>query len=162
MKYLPSSSSSLPMLFDKSTINNEGMTERDLLYKVLFDLKRDVNDLKKLVYSNISGDVSSAKLIKDHQELFDSIEEKPARQKEQSPVLLNLDSNEAKSYELEKVEDIMHETEEDEELSLDKKEKEMIIKALRKNNNKRKYAAHDLGISERTLYRKIKQYEIEE
>ena len=50
----------------------------------------------------------------------------------------------------------------DESLSLERQEKEMIIKALRKNNNKRKYAAQALGISERTLYRKIKQYDIEE
>ena len=54
-----------------------------------------------------------------------------------------------------------HETEDD-SLSIEKKEKELIIRALRKNNNKRKYAARDLGISERTLYRKIKQYELEE
>ncbi len=59
------------------------------------------------------------------------------------------------------IEDITHETEDDGDLSLEKKEKELIIKALRKNDSKRKYAANDLGISERTLYRKIKQYEIE-
>jgi transcriptional regulator of acetoin/glycerol metabolism len=64
-------------------------------------------------------------------------------------------------YDVDKVEDIPHETEE-EVLSLDKKEKEMIIKALRKHNNKRKYAAQDLGISERTLYRKLKQYGLED
>ena len=58
------------------------------------------------------------------------------------------------------IQDITHETEDDNSLSLEKKEKELIIKALQKNNNKRKYAARDLGISERTLYRKIKQYEI--
>ena len=61
----------------------------------------------------------------------------------------------------EKVEDIPHETEE-ETLSLEMKEKEMILKALKKHHNKRKYAAQDLGISERTLYRKLKQYDIEE
>jgi len=160
MKYLPPPTSSVPMLFDKSSVNNEGMTERDLLYKVLFDLKRDVTELKKLVYSNLTGEMSSAKLVEEHQELFDNIE-KNTESKEVAPVLLDIDSDKAKSYELEKVEDIMHETE-DEELSLDKKEKELIIKALRKNNNKRKYAANDLGISERTLYRKIKQYEIDE
>jgi transcriptional regulator with PAS, ATPase and Fis domain len=59
------------------------------------------------------------------------------------------------------IQDISHETE-DESLSLEKKEKELIIRALKKNNNKRKYAAQDLGISERTLYRKIKQYELED
>jgi DNA-binding NtrC family response regulator len=61
----------------------------------------------------------------------------------------------------ENVEDISHETEE-ESLSLEKNEKDMIIKALKKNNFKRKYAAMSLGISERTLYRKIKQYDIED
>jgi transcriptional regulator with PAS, ATPase and Fis domain len=59
------------------------------------------------------------------------------------------------------VHDISHETEED-SLSIEKKEKELIMRALQKNNNKRKYAAKDLGISERTLYRKIKQYDLEE
>ena len=63
-------------------------------------------------------------------------------------------------YEEDVIEDIVHE-EDDSSLSLERKEKEMILKALRKHNNKRKYAASDLGISERTLYRKIKQYEIE-
>ncbi len=57
-------------------------------------------------------------------------------------------------------EDISHETEE-ETLSLDAIEKEMILKALKKHHNKRKYAAQDLGISERTLYRKLKQYDLE-
>ncbi|MFN3382708.1 MAG: helix-turn-helix domain-containing protein, partial [Runella zeae] len=60
------------------------------------------------------------------------------------------------------VEDIAHETAEDESLSLEQKEKEMIVKALQRSNGKRKYAAQALGISERTLYRKIKQYDIEE
>ncbi|KXK26278.1 MAG: ATPase AAA [Bacteroidetes bacterium OLB12] len=61
----------------------------------------------------------------------------------------------------EEVQDITHEAEDD-SLSIVKKEKELIMRALRKNNNKRKYAARDLGISERTLYRKIKEYELEE
>ena len=60
------------------------------------------------------------------------------------------------------IQDITHEMEDDDSLSIEKKEKELIIKALRKNNNRRKNAAKDLGISERTLYRKIKEYEIEE
>ena len=59
------------------------------------------------------------------------------------------------------MEDIPHETEESDDLSLEKKEQEMIKRALKKHDSKRKYAARDLGISERTLYRKIKQYEIE-
>jgi transcriptional regulator with PAS, ATPase and Fis domain len=60
------------------------------------------------------------------------------------------------------IEDVEHISEEEESLSLEDQEKDLIIKALRKNNNKRKYAAQALGISERTLYRKIKQYDIDE
>jgi transcriptional regulator with PAS, ATPase and Fis domain len=60
------------------------------------------------------------------------------------------------------IEDVEHVSEEDESFSLEDQEKDLIIKALRKNNNKRKYAAQALGISERTLYRKIKQYDIDE
>jgi transcriptional regulator with PAS, ATPase and Fis domain len=78
------------------------------------------------------------------------------------PLLLEskAESREEEPYEEEVIEDIVHE-EDDNSLSLERKEKEMILKALRKHNNKRKYAANDLGISERTLYRKIKQYDIE-
>jgi len=61
----------------------------------------------------------------------------------------------------EEVQDVTH-VAEDDSLSIEKKEKELIMRALQKNNNKRKYAARDLGISERTLYRNIKQYELEE
>ena len=74
--------------------------------------------------------------------------------------MLPVKEDSVEEYE-EKVEDIPHETEE-ETLSLEMKEKEMILKALKKHHNKRKYAAQDLGISERTLYRKLKQYDIEE
>ena len=63
--------------------------------------------------------------------------------------------------EAEEVQDIAHESADD-SLSIEKKEKELITRALRKNNNKRKYAARDLGISERTLYRKIKEYDLED
>ena len=66
------------------------------------------------------------------------------------------------SEERNQIEDVEHIAEEEESLSLENQEKDLIIKALRRNNNKRKYAAQALGISERTLYRKIKQYDIEE
>ena len=79
---------------------------------------------------------------------------------EETPIYINPQPESSENYEL-AVEDITH-VDEEESLSLEKKEKEMIIKALKKNKNKRKYAALDLGISERTLYRKIKQYELEQ
>ena len=80
-----------------------------------------------------------------------------------NPLVLDVNAGEDnyESQDVEDVHDISHETEDD-SLSIEKKERELIVRALRKNNNKRKYAAQDLGISERTLYRKIKQYELEE
>ena len=154
-KYLPSRNSRMPVLFDKQGLN-EGINERDLLYKILFDLKKDVSDLKKMVYDN-AGDETAE--LEGHGLL--SNQSKTTSPNPDEPFILDIESNQTKTYELEKVEDISHEADE-EELSLEKKEKELIIKALRKNNNKRKHAAKVLGISERTLYRKIKQYEIDD
>ena len=79
------------------------------------------------------------------------------------PVVLNLRSSlpESRNDAHDEVQDVTHVTEDD-SLSIEKKERELITRALRKNNNKRKYAARDLGISERTLYRKIKEYHLEE
>jgi len=110
-------------------------------------------------------------ILKDHQELFNSINNpepvistpttEPSRLLSPYPQRNNVDLDRY-SDERSEIEDVVHVTAEEESLSLEDKEKEMIIKALRKNNNKRKYAASALGISERTLYRKIKQYDIEE
>ena len=166
-KYLPQNSTNLPAIYRGADNGGaESLNERDLLYKVLFDMKKDMSELKKLVHDMIqSGEVDSG-VIQDHPNLFRNMEELPAHAEDilspepAEPVYYETQPVEATSYELEKVEDIAHEME-DESLSIEKKEKELIIKALAKNNNKRKYAAKDLGISERTLYRKIKQYEIE-
>lgn len=168
-KYLPqTSSTSLPALYrGKLEGGDEGLNERDLLYKVLFDMKKDVNELKKLVHDMIqSGEVNTG-MIQDHPNLFRNLEaELPAHAQESTrteatePVYFDTEPVEPHNFDLTKVEDIDLEVE-DESLSIEKKEKELIVKALNKNKNKRKYAAKDLGISERTLYRKIKQYEIE-
>jgi transcriptional regulator with PAS, ATPase and Fis domain len=158
--YLPKENS-LPALYRNPASDKEGMSERDILYKVLFDMKKDVTDLKKLVLENHGHVGSSSQLVKDHPHLFGEFE----KDSPQESVVLNLspkpDALEVESNgHTEDVHDITHETE-DESLSIEKKEKELIIRALHKNNNKRKYAARDLGISERTLYRKIKQYDLE-
>lgn len=168
-KYLPqTSSTSLPALYrGKLEGNDEGLNERDLLYKVLFDMKKDVNELKKLVHDMIqSGEVNTG-VIQDHPNLFRNLEAEltahapeSTRTKAAEPVYFDTEPVESHNFDLTKVEDIDLEVE-DESLSIEKKEKELIVKALNKNKNKRKYAAKDLGISERTLYRKIKQYEIE-
>ncbi len=167
-QYLPSQNTSLPALYRNQ--EKESLSERDLLYKVLFDMKKDMNDLKKFVLEAMQSDAPSKDIIDDHRSLFENIDTasvKPRPQKDE-PVLLNYKSSSEDSdvYEedtdAEEIQDITHVTEEEESLSLEKKEKELIIKALAKNKNKRKYAALDLGISERTLYRKIKQYELED
>lgn len=156
-RYIPKESN-LPALYHDHKSEKEGLSERDILYKVLFDMKRDMVDLKKLVLDMYHNQGKSSQLIKEHPELFQGIETDTGDAKE--PVLLNIDNSGQSIETAEDVQDILHETEED-SLSIEKKEKELIIRALQKNNNKRKYAARDLGISERTLYRKIKQYDLE-
>ena len=153
-KYLPNNSS-LPIVqnsFFKNE-NNENYNERDLLYKILFDVKNDVNELKKLINSILSKN-SRIEVSEDQKKLLTTHS-------------LNINSNEltVENKNLKEKENAYQvATEvynENESLSIEKKEKELIIKALLKNKNKRKSAAKDLGISERTLYRKIKHYNLE-
>lgn len=170
-KYLPTDQTRLPAVFTGATSGESSdFSEREILYKVLFDMKKDMNELKKLVLESYQSGGLNSSIINKHQNLFEdlespiSFEEKPASSAPSvnMPIVLDPQSSkdEMEDYDDENIEDIIHE-EDDNSLSLEKKEKEMIIKALRKHNNKRKYAAGDLGISERTLYRKIKQYDIE-
>jgi DNA-binding NtrC family response regulator len=162
-KFLPRSGTNLPALI-KDGNGKENFSERDILYKLLFEMKADMAELKKLVFKIIDGTEDEREILADHKQLFQNIdaglkqleEKKEVEEEKTSPTLII--SND--EYD-EEVEDITHVAEFEDSLSLEKKEKEMIIRALRKNNNKRKYAAEDLGISERTLYRKIKQYEID-
>jgi len=166
LKYIPQNNSNLPAIYtggeDSGT---DSLNERDLLYKVLFDMKKDMNDLKKLVNGMIETGSFDKQVINDNPNLFQNLDEKTnltetSEPKDFSePIYLQPTVEEPSPYNYDSVHDITHE--EDESLSIEEKEKELIIKALRKNNNKRKYAAQDLGISERTLYRKIKQYEID-
>lgn len=172
-KYLPQESSRLPMALSGQHGSGENLdfSERDILYKVLFDMKKDMNELKKLVLESFQSGSLNPSLIQKHQGLFEEVEGNffskettDSSNPYQVPLVLDAQKKSGvpeEPYEEEEIiEDIIHE-EDDNSLSLERKEKEMILKALRKHNNKRKYAASDLGISERTLYRKIKQYEIE-
>ena len=160
-KYLPNESS-LPALTGNGK-KGDDFSERDILYKILFDMKKDMNDLKKLVYDSLQNESYGSQIIKQNSDLFHSIgpvEELPAPK----PSFVIHKNNRDADEHIEVVEDIDHSTDDPavESLSLDEKEKEMILKALKKNHNKRKYAAQDLGISERTLYRKLKLYQIDE
>ncbi len=153
--YLPASGAgNLPAIF-RAPEKKAFSSEREILYQVLFDMKKDMHDLKKLVL-DLMGNESNKHLADDHSHIIrrlyrdDSMgyvhEEKPAK-----PIHIeHLDK--------ENIQD----TEEfiEESLSLEGKEIELITKALEKHKGKRKYAAQELGISERTLYRKIKEYNI--
>lgn len=145
---------------------NDGLNEREILYKILFDLKRDVTELKKILLKVIeSGNSNAYDVINDNLDLFADINYSPEPSVKSisqtvSPVIENSISI-LPEVEESHFEEIISPSQ-DVTLSLEKQEKEIIIRALRKNRNKRKYAAKDLGISERTLYRKIKQYDLEE
>ena len=179
-KYLPrDQSSGLPALLRGLNGGNESnFSERDLLYKVLFDMRKDMTDLKKLVLSLLQNGQIGSEIVQQHSDLFNGIHKEDSvalippntyaptqqnnyqnyHQPPDSQQFIKIDSLQDERI---NVEDISHETE-DSSYSLEKQEKGMIARALKKNNYKRKYAALDLGISERTLYRKIKQYDIEE
>lgn len=161
IKYLPTNkTSNLPALYDGA--DKSELSERDILYKVLFDLKSDVIELKKLVFGIINNQDATAidtenksNLLKSMQQLYAKTEHIATDNTEQEQVY--------KPQIIRQQPDNITQHEEvlEESLSLADKEKEFIIKALEKYNGKRKNAATELGISERTLYRKIKEYNLD-
>ncbi len=160
--YLPKEST-LPAIY-YGLNGKDNISEREILYKVLFDMRKDVNDLKRIVLESAVNPSKAAQIVKDNAGLFEEVETKIETPATRESVVFNISSESSDAKPIngaEEVQDISHEAEDD-SLSIEKKEKELILRALHKNNNKRKYAARDLGISERTLYRKIKQYELEE
>lgn len=176
-RYLPERSPArFPALTGSPEQNADSFSERDVLYKILFDLRSDMTELKQLVLNLLKGE-SGVELMKQVQNIFPNMDttgfqDQSSLLLDSPPVSFNYGNGEPsavtaptpKDIEYEKIQDITpddDEPEEEESLSLEKQEKDTIIRALKKNNNKRKYAAKDLGISERTLYRKIKQYELE-
>ncbi len=159
--YLPDyQKSRLPALIPRDGVSEDAFnSEREILYKVLFDMKKDMTDLKKLVAQIMDSGHVGGDIEKEHEgiikKLYTTGEEHPLAPDSQMVPQVPIRSN--------RDEERIMDTEEivEESLSLEEKEKELIKKALEKHNGKRKYAAQDLGISERTLYRKIKEYDIE-
>lgn len=156
LKYLPEGQHrDLPILYKPEQITGE-LSERELLYKVLFDMRRDITDLKKLVFE-IMQDTGKTeawakelpqkmhRLFKDNEVITPEMDDASIHQ--------SFGSHDETLEEPEVLE---------ESLSLEKRELELIIKALEKHGGKRKIAARELGISERTLYRKIKEYDLNE
>ncbi|PQJ80528.1 sigma-54 interaction domain-containing protein [Polaribacter porphyrae] len=152
-QYLPNNSGNLPAIVGGKK-ENDFSTERDIMYKILFDMRNDINDLKKLTLDLMKND-NLKEVQEEHHQLIEKIYGNQESQKTNVEVL-NIPQNTTSEKDYDFIETI----EEDESLSLQDKEIEMIKKSLEKNNNKRKLAAKELGISERTLYRKIKQYDL--
>ncbi len=156
--YLPAGErSSLPVPIGKNS-GQEDFSERDLLYKVLFDMKKDMVELKKLVVEIIQNGISNH-VFNEHSpyidQLYKEVDEFPAESPRQVPPTLTIHQpNASRNDEIHLSTQDAEEVEES--LSLVDKESDLIKKALKKHKGKRKAAAQELGISERTLYRKIK------
>ena len=163
--YLPSGASNLPAVVNESKSESDFSSEREILYKVLFDMKADLNDLKKLTMELMKNG-NAKEVQKDNEGLIQKIygeNESDAEFEEQVHDLEILSIPESSESKISSAEDkysFAEEIEEEETLSLQDKELELIKKSLERHNGKRKLAAEELGISERTLYRKIKQYDL--
>ncbi|WP_025069515.1 sigma-54 interaction domain-containing protein [Bacteroides propionicifaciens] len=146
LRYLPEKikGGNLPALLGRKSTGFE--SEREILYQVLFDMRKDITDLKSLVHDIMNDRISNY-----------YPDDTPIVHTPNTPATINLDSR------LDTVDNHIQDTQEyiEETLSLDEVEKEMIKRALLKHNGKRKSAAKDLNISERTLYRKIKEYDLD-
>ena len=166
--YLPNSNSQLPAIFEKETKGSDFSSEREILYKVLFDMKNDLNDLKKITHDLIN-DENVDSINKKNKAIIKKMYQENDEKKDQDF------KNEKKSYEAVPLDtdnnDLNNKIEKDkyeyaetiveeETLSLLEKEIEMIKRALSRSKGRRKLAAKELGISERTLYRKIKQFDL--
>jgi len=162
--YLPSEGSNLPSVIKNKKEESDFSTERDILYKVLFDMKSDLNDLKKLTLELMKSGTSKAQDINPNliQKIYGSKESDSEIDFEEEPRTALISSpNKEEIYQENDDSYLFAETiEEEEVLRLEQKEIEMIKKSLEKNKGKRKAAADELGISERTLYRKIKQFDL--
>jgi len=156
VKYMPKEETSqLPVLFGDKGGDNE-VTERDLLYRVLFDMKRDIMELKKIIVGVVQNGVNdemqeqSAHIIQKLKQDVDPIGDEPM-----TTYNMEISTPQQTTYDIQEPKEEVEES-----LSLEDREIELIKKALERHKGKRKYAAQVLGISERTLYRKIKEYGI--
>ena len=157
LQYLPSKGTNLPSVIESKKSASEFSSEREIMYKILFDMRNDINDLKKLTLDLMqSGSVEKVK--EENKKLIQKIykEDVPDSETENrvEVVRINEKYKESDNYDFEETIDA------DESLSIQDKEIELIKKSLDRNKNKRKLAAKELGISERTLYRKIKHYDL--
>lgn len=157
LQYLPAKGTNLPSVIESKKSSSEFSSEREIMYKILFDMRNDINDLKKLTLDLMqSGSVEKVK--EESKKLIQKIYKEDVSDSETENqvevVRINEKYKESDNYDFEETIDA------DESLSIQDKEIELIKKSLDRNKNKRKLAAKELGISERTLYRKIKHYDL--
>jgi DNA-binding NtrC family response regulator len=157
--YLPAESEKLPSVLGESS--GENFSEREIMYKFLFDMKKDLTDLKKLVIELI-GQGGNITLNNDQSAMLNRLYQDvtPGFVQPRLAAPIAEPNSIAFHHDEDLTEDIESHVEVEESLSLEDREKELIQKALEKHRGKRKYAAAELGISERTLYRKIKEYHL--
>ena len=159
--YLPDYSANFPALIKNQSGSSDFANEREILYKVLFDMRNDITDLKKLTLELMENGGSAATNKENTQQLIQKIYGNNSNDDENLVEIIPPQKNETYQPASNDFNDAFQDAETvDEALSLQEKELEMIKKSLERNNNKRKLAAKELGISERTLYRKIKQYDL--
>jgi len=146
-------------LVSEKKLESDFANEREILYKILFDMRNDITDLKKLTKELLNEDTPHQP-EKNTQVLIDKIYGKKD-ELEESPTLEIISQNNQENYEpMPEIVSFDDAETIEETVSLQEKEVEMIKQALERNKGKRKLAAKELGISERTLYRKINQYNL--
>ncbi|MGB0850776.1 MAG: sigma-54 interaction domain-containing protein [Bacteroidia bacterium] len=159
-KYLPErAEKNLPAIYNKKSEHSD-VSERDIFYKVLIDLKKDVSELRKVVFGMIENNEVSEEFVERNKGTITRILSTEDVKQDAGSFVPTQMAPQEEVYDHVVIED-QDAVSENEVLSLEAKEEELIRKALLKNNGRRKKAAQELGISERTLYRKIKQYEID-
>lgn len=157
--YLPSKGTNLPSVIESQSKSDSNFkNERDIMYKILFDMRNDINDLKKLTLELLQNE-DPQKVQEENKSLINKIYKSetihhPEKEHDVEVVRLKEPFSHSKDY------DFVETIDADESLSIHEKEFELIKKSLERNNGKRKLAAKELGISERTLYRKIKQFNL--
>ena len=161
LDYLPNLGDNLPAIISEKSEKSEFNNEREILYKVLFDMKGDLNDLKKLTLELMqTSNISEFK--KNNEQLINKVYQNENYSSEKNVEIVNLENNKSieENKDFEDKFDYIQEVKAIESLSIQEKELELIKKSLEKHAGKRKLAAEELGISERTLYRKIKQFDL--
>jgi transcriptional regulator with PAS, ATPase and Fis domain len=163
MRYLPGQPGSMLPAVSRQDQTAE-FSEREILYKVLFDMKRDMMEMKKIMAELMKGQPADAHFREDNAQFFSQIQQELQQNQMFSPQVVNPTPVVANPVPyitpVNSTTLTDHEEVEEESLSLEDREKELIIKALEKYRGRRKNASKELGISERTLYRKIKEYGI--